>query len=50
MVDPLGGDLWTQSPSGSRAEETWPDEEAEYNSYDIFAVGDGDEDGEGESR
>ena len=35
-----------QSPSGSRAEETWPDEEIEQNSYDIFAVGDpeGDDD------
>ena len=33
-----------QSPSGSRAEETWPDEEIEQNSYDIFAVGDFDGD------
>ena len=44
-MDPLEGS-WMQSPSGSRAEETWPDEEEEYNSYDIFAVGDGEAQGE----
>ena len=46
-MDPLEGS-WMQSPSGSRAEETWPDEEEEYNSYDIFAVGDGEAQGEDE--